>query len=218
MAMTTSNSIRVKARLVPRWSDAVDGGTRGIIDGDSVSRSPDSQRQRRGRPPAAHPDVAAARSAFGLRWQALRKGATPLSKPDPTVGLAGPRRTAAWRRCAPSRRTPKALRAGNRRDLSSARSAFGLRWQALRKGATPLSKPDPTAGLAGPRRKAEWASLKLLPSALHGAPRGEPPRPVFRAQRFRTAVARPSEGRDTAMRPDATVGLVGSGRTAAWRR
>ncbi len=42
---------------------------------------------------------------------------------------------------APTPRTPTALRAGNRRGLSSARSAFGLRWQGLRKAATPLSKP-----------------------------------------------------------------------------
>ncbi len=115
-----------------------------------------------------------ARSAFGLRRQALRKGATPLSKPDPTAGLARPRRTAEW---ASLTLLPSALHGAPRGEPlgpSPARSAFGLRWQALRKGATPLSKPDPTAGLARPRRTAEWASLTLLPSALHGAPRGEP--------------------------------------------
>ena len=37
-----------------------------------------------------------------------------------------------------------------------------------------------------------------------------------RAQRFRTAVARPSEGRDTAMKPDLTRGAGRSGRKAGW--
>ena len=89
----------------------------------------------------------------------------------------GGRRTLSQSGVASLTLLPSALHGAPRGEplsLSPARSAFGLRRQALRKGATPLSKPDPTAGLARPRRTAEWASLTLLPSALHGAPRGEP--------------------------------------------
>ena len=87
---------------------------------------------------------------------------------------------------------------GSAFGVSPARSAFGLRWQGLRKAATPLSKPDAAVSLVGPGRKAAWASLTLLPAALPRRSARGTARPVFRAQRFRTAVARPSEGRDTA--------------------
>ena len=117
---------------------------------------------------------------------------------------------------APTPRTPTALRAGNRRDLSPAPGAFGVRWQGLRKAATPLSRPGPTAGLVGPRRKAEWASLTLLPSALRRrSARGTAEACLPREAPW-SAVTRPSEGRGTALKPGATAADDGPCRKTGW--
>ncbi len=84
------------------------------------------------------------------------------------------------------------------------------------EGRDTAVKPGPTVGVGRTSSQSGVASLRSFPPHSDGATRGD--RGMSCAQRFRTAVARSSEGRDTAVKPGPTAGLVGPRRKAAWRR